>query len=138
MRSIVEEARPGIADEVTAVVLRRLLPAAATGDLTAFGAAVDELERLNGAWYAEEQGGVFRPPIGTIVQTLGDSDAIAGAGQSSWGPTVYGLTDSERVDEARHAARTALDAADVDGDVFVSTIDTTGATIRTQSPADSR
>jgi beta-ribofuranosylaminobenzene 5'-phosphate synthase len=129
MRSIVEEACPSIADEVTAVVLRRLLPAVATGDLAAFGAAIDELERLNGAWYAEEQGGVFRPPIGTIVETLGDSGAIAGAGQSSWGPTVYGLTDTGRAADARRAAHGALDAADVEGDVFVSAIDTGGARI---------
>jgi beta-ribofuranosylaminobenzene 5'-phosphate synthase len=129
MRSIVETATPSIADDVTAVVLRRLMPAAATGDLSAFGAAVEDLERLNGAWYADEQGGVFRPPIGTIVETLGSSDAIAGAGQSSWGPTVYGLTEAERVGDATTAAEHALGVADIDGDILVSSIDTEGARI---------
>jgi beta-ribofuranosylaminobenzene 5'-phosphate synthase len=127
MRAIVEEASPAIADDVTAVVLRRLLPAAAAGDLPAFGAAVDEIERLNGVWYADEQGGVFRPPVGTIVETLGEHDAIAGAGQSSWGPTVYGLTNAERVTAATTAAERALDAAGVEGDVIVSSIDSDGA-----------
>ncbi|WP_267640462.1 beta-ribofuranosylaminobenzene 5'-phosphate synthase family protein [Haloarchaeobius amylolyticus] len=119
MRSVVERADAGVADDIAGIVTRRLLPAVAEGRLDDFGAAVAEIGRLNGAWYADEQGGVFRPPVGTIVGELAASDAFAGAGQSSWGPTVYGLTDSSRVDEAREAAAQALSVADVEGRVLV-------------------
>jgi len=119
MRSAVEAADPGLADRISGVVTRRVLPALADGDVSAFGAAVAEVGRLNGAWYADEQGGVYRPPVGCIVDALDGSPAVSGAGQSSWGPAVYGVTDADRADAALAAGQAALDAADVDGDVRV-------------------
>ncbi|NHN47182.1 GHMP kinase [Halostella sp. JP-L12] len=130
MRSVIERADPGIADQISGVVSRRLLPAAAEGRRSAFGDAVAEIGRLNGAWYADAQGGVFRPPVGTIVEELTDCSAVAGAGQSSWGPTVYGVTDADGAGAAREAARDALGAAGVDGDVFVSRVRNEGASVR--------
>ncbi|WP_115864854.1 beta-ribofuranosylaminobenzene 5'-phosphate synthase family protein [Halorussus litoreus] len=120
MRSVVERADPALADEIAAVVARRVLPAIAGRDHAAFGAAVAEVGRLNGAWYADEQGGVYRPPVGRIVSRLSDSPAIAGAGQSSWGPAVYGVTTADRADAAREAAHAALVGASVDGEVLVA------------------
>ncbi|WP_336001930.1 beta-ribofuranosylaminobenzene 5'-phosphate synthase family protein [Halorientalis halophila] len=120
MRAVVERADPGIADEIGGVLLRRVLPAAAEGDRATFGAGVATLGRLNGAWYADEQGGVYRPPAGRIVDELSDCPAITGTGQSSWGPAVYAVTDAARADEARAAARDALESVGVDGRVVVS------------------
>lgn len=120
MRTVVERADPGIADEIGGVLLRQVLPAAAEGDRTTFGDGVSKLGRLNGAWYADEQGGVYRPPAGRIVDELSNDSTVAGTGQSSWGPAVYGLTDAEVVGDARAAARAALDAAGVDGRVVVT------------------
>jgi beta-ribofuranosylaminobenzene 5'-phosphate synthase len=120
MRHVVERADPGIADDVGGVLLRQVLPAAAEGDRATFGAGVGKLGRLNGAWFADEQGGVYRPPAGRLVDVLGDCPAVASAGQSSWGPAVYGVTHVHGVDEARAAARDALAAAGVDGRVIVS------------------
>jgi beta-ribofuranosylaminobenzene 5'-phosphate synthase len=119
MRSAVEAADPGLADRISGVVTRRVLPALASEDVAAFGAAVAEVGRLNGAWYADEQGGVYRPPVGCIVDALDGSPAVSGAGQSSWGPAVYGVTDESRAEDALVAGRDALDAAGVDGDVRV-------------------
>jgi len=120
MRSVVERADPAIADRIAALVTRRVLPAVAGGDRAAFGAAVAEVGRLNGAWYADEQGGVYRPPVGEVVAALDESPAVAGAGQSSWGPAVYGVTARDRTDAAREAAREALEAAGVGGEVLVA------------------
>lgn len=119
MRASVEAADPGVANRIAGEVTRRVLPALTDGDADAFGEAVAEVGRLNGAWYADEQGGVYRPPVGSIVDALGDHHAVSGAGQSSWGPTVYGVTDAARADAAREAGSAALDAAGVDGDVQV-------------------
>ncbi|MFB6120314.1 MAG: beta-ribofuranosylaminobenzene 5'-phosphate synthase family protein [Halobacteriaceae archaeon] len=119
MRAVVESASPDVADRVSGVVLRRVLPAVVEGDHERFGAGVAEVGRLNGAWYADEQGGVYRPPVGELVASLSESPAVAGAGQSSWGPTAYAVTDVERVDAAERAARDALGAAGVDGTVRV-------------------
>jgi beta-ribofuranosylaminobenzene 5'-phosphate synthase len=129
MRSVIERASPSIADEITTICARRVLPAIAEGDLATFGAAVAEIGRLNGAWYADAQGGVYRPPIGGIVRALEGSPAIRGAGQSSWGPAVYGLAHCDRGEEAREAAEEALAAAGVEGEVTVARGRNVGARI---------
>ena len=129
MRAAVERADPGIADQISALLTRRLLPAIATRDRRRFGGAAARLGRLNGAWYADEQGGVYRPPAGSIVDHLADAESITGAGQSSWGPTVWGLTDTEGVEAAKEAGYRALEAAGVGGDVSVVTPRNTGATL---------
>lgn len=117
MRAVVERADPTVSDRIAGVLSRRLLPAVAAGNAERFGEAVGEIGRLNGSWYADEQGGVYRPPVGELVATLSEHPAVYGAGQSSWGPAVYGVTDAARADDAREAGRAALDAAGVGGAV---------------------
>ncbi len=129
MRTVVERADPGIADEIAVLLTRRLLPAASEGDWRAFGDAAARLGRLNGAWYADEQGGVYRPPAGRLIEALGESRAIAGAGQSSWGPTVYGVTHADVVNEAVAAAEDALEAVGVGGRVRTVQPRNRGATV---------
>ncbi|TQQ80560.1 beta-ribofuranosylaminobenzene 5'-phosphate synthase family protein [Halonotius roseus] len=119
IRAAIERAEPAIADRISGLLTRRVLPAIAAGDADRFGKAVAEIGRLNGAWYADEQGGVYRPPVGELVDALSGSPAIYGAGQSSWGPTVYGITDAGHAEAARDAGRTALEVAGIDGDVQV-------------------
>jgi len=129
MRSVVETADPSVADSLAALLTRRLLPAIAEGRLEAFGDAVGEFGRLNGAWYADEQGGVYRPPAGRLIDELADSHAVRGVGQSSWGPAVYGITDASLADEAHTAAEDALAATGVDGEVRTVTPRNGGARI---------
>ncbi|TKX80659.1 beta-ribofuranosylaminobenzene 5'-phosphate synthase family protein [Halorubrum sp. SD626R] len=119
MRTAVERADPGLADRIGGIVTRRVLPAVATGNAERFGAAVAEIGRLNGAWYADEQGGVYRPPVGDVVASLSAAASVFGAGQSSWGPTVYGVTDAANADAAAAAGERALDEAGVSGSVAV-------------------
>ena len=129
MRAAVEAAEPGLAERISGVVTRNVLPALATGDVDAFGAAVAEVGRLNGAWYADEQGGVYRPPVGGIVDSLAGSPAVAGAGQSSWGPAVYGVTDEARAEAAAEAGRETLAAGGVAGEVLVVAPRNEGASV---------
>jgi beta-ribofuranosylaminobenzene 5'-phosphate synthase len=129
MRAVVERADPGIAGEIAGLVTQQLLPAAATGDRAAFGAAIARLGRLNGAWYADEQGGVYRPPAGALVESLSEDAAVAGAGQSSWGPTVYALTDADYEDSVVERARDALDEAGCGGEVLVTAPRNEGVTV---------
>ncbi|RKD97676.1 beta-ribofuranosylaminobenzene 5'-phosphate synthase family protein [Halopiger aswanensis] len=130
MRAVVERADPAVADEIAGVVTRKLLPAAAEGRLEAFGEAIAEIGRKNGAWYADAQGGVFRPPAGELVEALEDCPVLSGIGQSSWGPVVYGVTDSRHADEAAAAAEDALEERGLEGQVIVTSAATDGARVR--------
>jgi beta-ribofuranosylaminobenzene 5'-phosphate synthase len=134
IRRVVRTADPEPADRIAGVVMRDVLPALATGDRDAFGAAVQEVGRLNGTWYVGEQGGVYRPPAGDLVESLASDPAVTGAGQSSWGPTVYGVTDAEHADAARAAGERALADAGVEGEVLVAEGRNRGATVDSDSP----
>ena len=130
IRGVIERADPGPADRISGLVVRDVLPAIATGNADRFGSAVAEIGRLNGTWYADEQGGVYRPPVGEIVETLAAEPAVYGAGQSSWGPAVYGITDAHNAAAAREAGGEALDAAGLDGEVVLSAGRNRGAVVQ--------
>jgi beta-ribofuranosylaminobenzene 5'-phosphate synthase len=80
---------------IAQLVLTSLLPGLAEGDLSEFGAALTRVQRLVGESFASVQGGVFHPRAGPLVDSLLRLGA-AGAGQSSWGPAVYGLVGDEK------------------------------------------
>src|SRR5438105_3705804 len=78
---------PGARDveRVAHLVLMQLLPALAEADLAGFGAALGEVQRITGGWFAPVQGGVFAPgETGELVERLRAWGAV-GVGQSSWG-----------------------------------------------------
>ncbi len=103
-------------ERVAHLVLMQLLPALVEADLQSFGAALTEVQRVTGAWFAPQQGGVFAPgPSERLVRGMANWGA-AGVGQSSWGPAVYGLVEGETAGRDL-AARTA-DALGADGRVF--------------------
>jgi beta-ribofuranosylaminobenzene 5'-phosphate synthase len=80
---------------IAQLVLTSLLPGLAERDLTEFGAALTRVQRLVGESFASVQGGAFHPRAGPLVDALLRLGA-AGAGQSSWGPAVYGVVGGGR------------------------------------------
>ena len=79
---------------IAQLVLTSLLPALVERDLEEFGSALTRVQRLVGDEFAPMQGGRFHPRAGALVDALLEGGA-AGAGQSSWGPAVYGVVGSE-------------------------------------------
>jgi beta-ribofuranosylaminobenzene 5'-phosphate synthase len=85
----------GEVERVSHLVLMQLLPALVEGDLSSFGGALSAVQRITGAWFAAQQGGVFAPGPSERLVTDMAAWGAAGVGQSSWGPAVYGLVESE-------------------------------------------
>ncbi len=105
-------------------VLLGVLPALVEEDLAAFGRHVTELQRLVGAMFAPAQGDRFASrEASALIEDLLKLGA-AGAGQSSWGPAVFGLFPGEA--EAAAAAR-RLEGR---GSLIVSAFDNVGARCR--------
>jgi beta-ribofuranosylaminobenzene 5'-phosphate synthase len=102
-------------ERVAYVVLMSLLPAAAEGDIATFGSALNEIQQITGQWFAPVQGGTFAPgPTRELIDLMMAAGA-AGAGQSSWGPAVYGIVDGQAaanqlIERLRHhlGARVAM------------------------------
>jgi beta-RFAP synthase len=87
---------------ISQVVLTALLPALVEHELDEFGAALSRIQTLVGEAFAPVQGGTFHPQAAPLVDALLRLGA-AGAGQSSWGPAVYGVVGGQA--EAEDVAR---------------------------------
>lgn len=99
-------------ERVAHLVLMALLPALAEADLATFGAALCAIQAITGRWFASVQGGTFAPgPSEDLVRYMTEWGA-SGVGQSSWGPTVYGIVEGEAAGRRlADRVRKVLDAA---------------------------
>jgi beta-ribofuranosylaminobenzene 5'-phosphate synthase len=114
-------------ERVAHLVLMQLLPALVEADLPSFGSALTEVQRITGAWFAPQQGGVFAPgPTAALVERMAEWGA-AGVGQSSWGPAVYGLVEGEEA--ASSLARRARELIGTAGQVFEGGFAASGARV---------
>jgi beta-RFAP synthase len=92
-------ALPPVPDQVTRELWRitneEMLPAVERNDCASFGEAVYQFGRLAGECFASAQGGPFaNQQIADLVAAIRAS-GVAGVGQSSWGPTVFAIVESQ-------------------------------------------
>ena len=122
-------------ERVAHLVLMQLLPALAESNLAEFGAALTEVQRITGAWFAAAQGGVFAPgQSAALVERLREWGAT-GVGQSSWGPAVYGLVADEGA--AEQLADHVRGVMQPRGAVYQGPFSSEGARIGWGAPPDS-
>ncbi|HUQ83424.1 MAG TPA: beta-ribofuranosylaminobenzene 5'-phosphate synthase family protein [Gemmatimonadaceae bacterium] len=91
-------------ERVAYLVLLGMLPALAENDVAAFGAALTEIQEINGRWFSHAQGGTFAPGASADLVAAMREWGAAGVGQSSWGPAVYAIVDGDNAAQ-RLAAR---------------------------------
>jgi beta-ribofuranosylaminobenzene 5'-phosphate synthase len=111
---------------VAQLVLTSLLPALVERDVEEFGGALTRIQQLVGDAFAPVQGGRFHPQAGALVDALLRGGA-AGAGQSSWGPAVYGVVGSEAA--GRELERRMEDLVGGEGSVQLVAFDNRGARV---------
>ncbi len=80
-------------DRLSRIALLDLVPAFTEGDLRAAGAALGEFGRVVGDYFAPVQGGVIGSPRMRDLAEQLRRRGFEGVGQSSWGPTLFVLTD---------------------------------------------
>jgi beta-RFAP synthase len=121
---------PQQADRISRLILMSLLPALVEKDIGTFGGALTQIQNLIGDYFASAQGGRFSSsPSNQCIEYMLSRGAF-GAGQSSWGPTVYGLVEGKR-----QAEKLSLDVGDflqkkVGGQVFWTDANNKGAYIK--------
>jgi beta-ribofuranosylaminobenzene 5'-phosphate synthase len=120
-------------EHVAHLVLMALLPAVADGDLARFGPALTEIQSITGRWFAPVQGGAFTPgPTEALVRRMAEWGA-SGVGQSSWGPTVYGIVEGADAG-VRLADRLRRELGST-GTVYEGPFRTEGARVWRESPS---
>ncbi len=108
-RAAFAKARPFGADNagrICRLVLMQALPALAEADLVSFATAINEIQKILGAYFAPLQGGApFTSPAVRALLAFLEGEGACGAGQSSWGPT--GFTFAETQEQAEHLVASA-------------------------------
>lgn len=114
----------GVEDEVARLLVTALLPGLLAGDIAEFGGALTRIQRDIGSIFATQQGGVFHPSAAPLVDALLGL-GVGAVGQSSWGPSVYGIVDGPEA--AADVAERLRVAAGADAAVSVVDFDRRGA-----------
>jgi beta-RFAP synthase len=118
------------ADSLFRLVLLEVLPAVLERDLNAFGTALGELQERVGAAFAPAQGGIYATPHAAQIVMELKHLGFAGAGQSSWGPTLYAFSELPRVEIDRLAEELRTRFALARSSVFCTTAANEGAFLR--------
>jgi beta-ribofuranosylaminobenzene 5'-phosphate synthase len=109
---------PWFVGQICRLVLMKLLPALIEQDIENFGDALTQVQRLVGKGFAPVQGNVFAEPILETLVTEMLNAGAKGAGQSSWGPAVYGLVEDPEVAQALEARVRSFLGAENKAQVF--------------------
>jgi beta-RFAP synthase len=123
--------RAGGTGRLSRIVLTQMLPALVERDPVAFGQSLTTIQRIVGGWFRPIQGGTFASELGARVARAMTRAGALGVGQSSWGPTVYGLaTDEGLATKLEQAARRVVSRSG-DGTVFRARANNRGAHVST-------
>jgi beta-ribofuranosylaminobenzene 5'-phosphate synthase len=115
--------------KICRLTMMKLLPAIQEKDITSFGEALTQIQRIVGDSFAKAQGGRYSSsPAGQTIEFMLENGAY-GSGQSSWGPTVYGVVKKEQAKELQAKIHAFLDRS-VGGNVFVAKGNNRGAFIK--------
>jgi beta-ribofuranosylaminobenzene 5'-phosphate synthase len=118
-----------ISEEICRLTMMQLLPALIDEDLEKFGDAVSEIDIRTGTFFKPVQGGIYSEKSSYgIIRHMIDSGA-AGAGQSSWGPAVYGLAHESEVNQLADKTKDFLEKKNITGDVIITQARNRGAKI---------
>jgi beta-ribofuranosylaminobenzene 5'-phosphate synthase len=118
------------AAQISHQIVMGMLPALREEDIVTFGNSLTEIQRIVGDYFASVQGGRFSSsPSGDCIKHMLENGAF-GAGQSSWGPTAYGLVQGEG--EARKLAASTKNflQKSVGGQVFFTKANNKGAYVK--------
>ena len=112
------------------LTMMKLLPALVDRDIGSFGDALTQIQVIIGDYFAVAQGGTFSSSVAKETIDFMKACGAYGVGQSSWGPTVYGLTKGETETEKLRANIEAFLRDNDGGQVFVANANNRGATIK--------
>jgi beta-RFAP synthase len=129
---------PPVPDEVTAAlhdeIRTQMVPAAARGDFNRFSDSVYCYGRLAGSCFTPVQGGPYNGPLLTGLVDLVRRLGVTGVGQSSWGPTLFAVLQSEGR-AAELADRLQHEPLAAEASLSVCAADNRGARLQYRGPA---
>ncbi len=115
--------------KICRLIIMKLLPSMAEKNIKNFGEALTQIQHIVGDSFSQAQGGRYSSSQGKKCIEFILGNGAYGAGQSSWGPTVYGVVKSNEAEEVQTKTRAFLDRS-IGGEVFVAKADNRGAIVK--------
>jgi beta-RFAP synthase len=124
------ETAPELAEKVSRLLLMKMLPALVEKDIVSFGQALTRIQQIVGDCFAAVQGGRYSNPLSEqLIEFLLKRGAV-GAGQSSWGPAVYGMVRGRNSAKQLAKELQAFLASHGDGQAFCVQPQNRGAIVK--------
>jgi len=100
-----------------------LMTAAMHKDFKLFSESLRNIQLLTGKYFSKYQGGIFCCDVSYDIIKIMEENGIKGVGQSSWGPTVYGFTNSYlKAVEVRNNIHSYFYKKGIKGKVWITNI----------------
>jgi beta-ribofuranosylaminobenzene 5'-phosphate synthase len=115
--------------QICRLIMLKLLPAVAEHDIESFGSALTKIQIITGTHFAQSQGGTYSSPAAADCIQFMKKEGAYGVGQSSWGPTLYGVVKKEEARTVFSKVKAYLREG-VGGQAFIAKANNKGATIR--------
>lgn len=115
------------------LIMMGLLPALIERDIKVFGKSLTQIQNIVGDYFATVQGGRFSSSVAKECIDYMRKLCAYGVGQSSWGPTVYGLVYGEQQAKRLTLAVRSFLRKRVGGQVFHTSANNKGVYIRVSS-----
>ncbi len=119
------------AGRISRLILMSLLPALVEKDIKTFGDVLTQIQNVVGDYFASAQGGRFASSPSSECTEFMLKRGAFGAGQSSWGPTVYGLVEGKTQAEKLSLEVQGFLEKKSGGQVFWTAANNRGAYIKT-------
>lgn len=126
-----------ISEEICRLVMMKLLPALIDKDIKNFGEALSQIDIKTGQFFAPVQGGIYSENLSyKLIDHLLASGAY-GAGQSSWGPAVYGLASKGNAKDLVERMQDYINRHHIKGRVIIASGRNAGAAAEIVNPEQS-
>lgn len=116
-------------EKICRLALMKMLPSFMDRDIRRFGEALTDIDKLTGDAFRTVQGGIYKEDISMkIIHELQRQGAY-GVGQSSWGPTLYGLVNANYAHAIKAKMKSYLAQNDIKAAVMIGKPRNRGAEI---------
>ncbi|MDM8555493.1 hypothetical protein QUF75_12240 [Desulfococcaceae bacterium HSG7] len=118
-----------ISEEICRLVMMKLMPSLIEKEIEAFGNALSEIDRRTGLFFVPVQGGIYSEKLSHKIIDHFLASGAYGAGQSSWGPAVYGLALKSESDDLANCMAELMEKNKIKGEVYISSGRNRGAEV---------
>lgn len=119
-----------ISEKICYQLVLEMLPALVNEEIEKFGKSVSKIDELAGKAFSNTQGGIFKDKLLKRIKDKMVGLGVQGVGQSSWGPTLYGIVNSEsEAERIRNNLNNFLDKESIPGKICITSADNKGAIV---------